>query len=57
MRAWREMVDPSLALEGFEGRDCHLGLHLAGRIDLAALALALQLHIGSPAALPLSTQG
>ena len=39
MRAWREVADPSLALEGFEGQDCHLGLDLASRTDLAALAL------------------
>jgi phage terminase large subunit-like protein len=39
MRAWREAADPSLALDDFEGRDCHLGLDLASRTDLAALAL------------------
>jgi phage terminase large subunit-like protein len=39
MRAWREAADLSLALEYFEGQDCHLGLDLAGRTDLAALAL------------------
>ena len=39
MRAWREAADPSLALEDFEGQDCHLGLDLASRTDLAALAL------------------
>ena len=39
MRAWREVADPSLALEGFEGQECHLGLNLASRTDLAALAI------------------
>src|ERR687898_981473 len=39
MRAWREAADPSLALEDYEGRDCHLGLDLASRTDVAALAL------------------
>ena len=39
MRAWREAADPSLALEDFEGQDCHLGLDLASRTDLAAVAL------------------
>jgi phage terminase large subunit-like protein len=39
MRAWREAADLSLALEDFEGQDCHLGLDLASRTDLAALAL------------------
>ncbi|MBL6459393.1 terminase large subunit [Belnapia sp. T6] len=39
MRAWREAADLSLALESFEGQDCHLGLDLASRTDLAALAV------------------
>src|SRR3954454_15378837 len=39
MRAWREAADLSLTLEDFEGRDCHLGLDLASRTDLAALAI------------------
>lgn len=38
-RAWREAADPALALEAFEGEECHLGLDLASRTDLAALAL------------------
>ena len=44
MRAWREVADPSLALEGFEGQDCHLGLDLASRTDLAALAVVFPDH-------------
>ena len=39
MRAWREAADPSLALEAHEGRDCRLGLDLASRTNLAALAV------------------
>jgi phage terminase large subunit-like protein len=39
IRAWREAADPSLALGAFEGRECHLGLDLASRTDLAALAI------------------
>jgi phage terminase large subunit-like protein len=38
-RGWREAANPSLALESFEGQDCHLGLDLASRTDLAALAI------------------
>lgn len=37
--AWQEAVGTSLSLDGFEGQDCHLGLHLASRTDLAAVAL------------------
>src|SRR5215212_687018 len=44
MRAWREAADPSLALEDFEGQDCHLGLDLASRTDLAALALVFSMR-------------
>jgi phage terminase large subunit-like protein len=39
MRAWREAADPSPALEDFEGQECHLGLDLASRTDLAALGI------------------
>src|SRR5215218_5521691 len=39
IRAWREAADPSLMLEDFEGQPCHLGLDLASRTDLAALAI------------------
>src|SRR3954452_3967436 len=39
MRSWREAADPSLALADFEGQECHLGLDLASRTDLAALAI------------------
>jgi phage terminase large subunit-like protein len=39
LRSWQEAADHSLALEDLEGQDCHLGLDLASRTDLAALAL------------------
>ena len=39
MRAWQGVRDPALRLEQFEGQACHLGLDLASRTDLAALAL------------------
>jgi len=39
MRAWQGARDPALRLEDFEGQECHLGLDLASRTDLAALAL------------------
>ncbi|TDH58271.1 terminase large subunit [Dankookia rubra] len=39
MRAWRAAADPSLVLEDFEGQPCHLGIDLASRTDLAALAI------------------
>ncbi|HEY0437850.1 MAG TPA: terminase TerL endonuclease subunit, partial [Phenylobacterium sp.] len=39
MRAWRAAADSSLVLEDFEGQPCHLGLDLASRTDLAALAI------------------
>src|SRR3954447_3057187 len=44
MRAWRAAADPSLVLEDFEGQPCHLGLDLASRIDLAALAIVFPGH-------------
>ncbi|MBL6082002.1 terminase large subunit [Belnapia sp. T18] len=39
MRAWQACRSPELRLEDFEGQECHLGLDLASRTDLAALAL------------------
>src|SRR5215207_2439371 len=38
-RAWQACEDRALTLEDFEGQDCHLGLDLASRTDLAALAV------------------
>jgi len=38
-RAWQAAADPDLRLEDFEGCDCHAGLDLASRTDLAALAI------------------
>jgi phage terminase large subunit-like protein len=39
LRAWQETTDTSLSLDDFEGRECYLGLDLASRTDLAAMAL------------------
>src|SRR4051812_4501037 len=39
MRSWRETATATLSVHEFEGRECHLGLDLASRTDLAALAL------------------
>ena len=35
LRAWQETTDTSLSLDDFEGQECHLGLDLASRTDLA----------------------
>src|SRR6185436_13783127 len=40
LRSWQEATDTSLSLDDFEGQECHLGLDLASRTDLAAMALA-----------------
>ena len=39
LRSWRECATPSLCLDDFEGKECHLALDLASRTDLAALAI------------------
>jgi phage terminase large subunit-like protein len=39
LRAWQEATNASLSLDDFEGHECHLGLDLASRTDLAAMAL------------------
>jgi phage terminase large subunit-like protein len=39
LRSWREAADTALSLDDFEGEGCYLGLDLASRTDLAALAL------------------
>jgi phage terminase large subunit-like protein len=39
MRAWAECRDDGLRLEDFEGEPCHIGLDLARRTDLAAMAV------------------
>jgi phage terminase large subunit-like protein len=36
-RAWTACADPSLRIEDFEGRECHLALDLASKSDLAAV--------------------
>lgn len=38
-RAWRDCARQGLTLGEFEGRNCHLGIDLASRTDLAALVL------------------
>ena len=38
-RAFAACADPTLRLEHFAGRPCHMGLDMASRTDLAALAL------------------
>src|SRR3712207_2526364 len=38
-RAWQACEDPTLSLEDFEGEPCHIGLDLARRTDLAAMAI------------------
>jgi len=37
MLAWQRQQDKSLRFEDFEGEDCHIGLDLASKKDLAAL--------------------
>jgi len=50
-RAWRERADPELAIGDFEGRECHIGLDLASKTDLASVSVVfpsrtdeMQLH-------------
>lgn len=38
-RAWRLAADMDLLLDEFEGQECHIGLDLATKTDLAALAI------------------
>ena len=40
LRSWHEAADPMLSIDDFEGQECYLGLDLASRTDLAAMALA-----------------
>lgn len=39
IRSWRACANPALRLEDLEGEECHLGLDLASKTDLAALSL------------------
>lgn len=43
-RAWEACHDPTLRLEDFEGQPCHLGLDLARKTDLAAMAIVFPGH-------------
>jgi phage terminase large subunit-like protein len=36
-RAWNACGDPALDISAFEGRECHIGVDLASRADLAAV--------------------
>jgi phage terminase large subunit-like protein len=36
-RAWNACGDPALHISAFEGRECHIGVDLASRADLAAV--------------------
>lgn len=38
LSAWDQLARPGITLDDFEGRDCYLGLDLATKTDLAALA-------------------
>jgi phage terminase large subunit-like protein len=39
MRSWRACADSALSLDDLEGQECHIGLDLASKTDLAALTL------------------
>lgn len=45
-RAWLECRDASMSLEQFAGCECHLGLDLASRTDLAAIGIVFPLPGG-----------
>lgn len=44
MQRWDEGADPSLKLEQFSGRECHIGLDLSSKIDIAACELLFELE-------------
>lgn len=49
MRAWDKCADPNLSIDQFEGEECHVGLDLATRSDIAAKLLVFQREIdGKP---------
>lgn len=39
IRSWRACANPTLSLADLEGEECHLGLDLASKTDLAALSI------------------
>jgi phage terminase large subunit-like protein len=39
MRAWQDCTDPTLRIEDFAGKPCHIALDLASKTDLAAVAI------------------
>ena len=42
MRAWQDCTDPTLRIEDFAGKPCHIALDLASKTDLAAVAIVFQ---------------
>jgi len=42
MRAWQNCADPTLRLDDFAGKPCHIALDLASKTDLAAIALVFR---------------
>jgi phage terminase large subunit-like protein len=44
MRAWQACEDRALRLEDFEGQPCHIGLDLARKTDLGAMAILFPSH-------------
>jgi phage terminase large subunit-like protein len=42
MRAWDECGDQTLALEQFEGQECHIGVDLATKTDIAAVNITFR---------------
>ena len=46
-RSWVECHDPHLSLADFEGQQCHLGLDLASKTDLAAIGLVFPCPAGA----------
>ena len=47
MASWAANADPTLRLDDSEGQDCHLGLDLASKVDIAALEILLPNDDGS----------
>src|SRR3712207_3021498 len=44
MRAWQACEDDTLSLDDFTGQPCHIGLDLARKTDLAAMAIVFPGH-------------
>lgn len=39
MQRWAELADPTLKLDDYLGRPCHIGLDLASKVDIAAMEI------------------